>query len=162
METPLRRRYFAPSISAAKSPQKDFTRKKHYFMKNRMSKFFATRQSPFLSFEPTHRRIKVSLHQLINDLLANLQPHARNRNNVIHNGIPQDVIHNTIPQGLCFILEENTLASDIWNLLRNALRTRQNEPIHVLALIDDHHTTISVKNAAHQFAYSIPNSRLAR
>ncbi|HUB61380.1 MAG TPA: hypothetical protein VL978_11790 [Puia sp.] len=110
-------------------------------------------KSSFLPFEPTHRKIKVSLHQLINDLLANLQPLARNRNNVIHNGIPH---------GLCFIAEENTLASDIWNLLLNALRTRQNEPIHVLALVDDHHTTISVKNAAHQFAYCIPNTHLTR
>jgi hypothetical protein len=109
-------------------------------------------KSSFLSFEPTHRRIKVSLHQLINDLLANLQPLANNRNNVILNGVPQ---------GLCFIAEENVLASSLWDLLRSALRTRQNEPIHVLALIDDHHTTISIKNSAHNFALSISNTRLA-
>ena len=121
-------------------------------MKNRLSNLFASRKSSFLPFEPTHRRIKVSLYQLINDLLASLQPLAHNRNDVFHNGVPQ---------GLCFIAEENVLAYKLWNLLGNALRTRQNEPIHVLALVDDLHTTISVKNAAHHFAISIPNSRLA-
>lgn len=109
-------------------------------------------KSSFLSFEPTHRWIKVSLHHLIDDLLANLQPLTRNRNNVIHNGIPL---------GLCFIAKESSLACDIWNLLSNALRTRQNEPIQVCALIDDHHTTISIRNSAHHFALSLPNTRLA-
>ena len=109
-------------------------------------------RSSFLPFQPTNRRIKVSLHQLINDLLASLQPLTHNRTDVIHNGVPQ---------GLCFIAEENLLAYKLWNLLGNALRTRQNEPIHVLALVDDHQTTISVKNAAHNFAISIPNTRLA-
>jgi signal transduction histidine kinase len=122
-------------------------------MKNRLSDRFTSRKSSFLPFEPSRRRIKVSLHQLINDLLTSLQPVARNRNNVIHNGIPQ---------GLCFIAEENTLAYEIWNLLCNALQARQNEPIHVLALVDDHQTTISVRNAANHFAVSIPNHQLAR
>jgi signal transduction histidine kinase len=121
-------------------------------MKNRFSNLFATRKSSFLPFEPTNRPIKVSLYQLINDLLTSLQPLACNRNNVIQNGVPQ---------GLCFIAEENLLAYKLWNLLGNALRTRQNEAIHVLALVDDHHTTISVQNAAHNFAFSIPNTRLA-
>jgi hypothetical protein len=132
-------------------------------MKNRFSNFLASRKSSFLPFQPTNRRIKVSLHQLINDLLAGLQPLARNRNDVIHNdSIHNGIIHNGVPQGLCFIAEENLLAYKLWNLLTTALRTRQNEPILVLALVDDHQTTISVKNAAHNFAISIPNSRLAR
>jgi hypothetical protein len=116
-------------------------------MKNRFSNLFASRKSSFLPFQPSNRRIKVSLHQLINDLLAG------SRNGIIHNGVPQ---------GLCFIAQENLLAYKLWNLLGNALRTRQDEPIHVLALVDDHQTTISVKNAAHNFAISIPNTRLAR
>jgi len=118
-----------------------------------LSNLFASRKSSFLPFEPTHRRIKVSLHHLINDLLTGLQPLNRNRNNEIHNGVPK---------GLCFIAEENRLAYALWNLLTTALRTHQNEQIHVLALVDDHQTTISVKNAGHQFALSIPNTRLAR
>ena len=121
-------------------------------MKNRLSNLFASSKSSFLPFEPTHRRIKISLHQLINDLLANLQPLARNRNNVIYNGVPQ---------GLCFIAEENLLAFNLWELLQNALQTRQNERIHVLALVDDNHTTISIENAGKNFALSIPNTRLA-
>jgi hypothetical protein len=61
-------------------------------MKNRLSNLFSSRKSPFLAFEPTNRYIKASLHQLINDLLANLQPLARNHNNVLHNGVPQGAI----------------------------------------------------------------------
>ncbi|HET6252895.1 MAG TPA: hypothetical protein VFE32_02410 [Puia sp.] len=122
-------------------------------MKNRLSDLFASRKSSFLPFQPANRRIKVSLHQLINELLTNLQPLTRNRNSIIHNGVPQ---------GLCFIAEENLLAYRLWNLLGNALRTRQNEPIHVLALVDDHQTTISVKNAGHNYAIQLPNTLMAR
>jgi signal transduction histidine kinase len=121
-------------------------------MKNRLSKLFGSRKSSFLPFEPTNRRIKVSLHQLINDLLTSLQPLARSRNNVILNGVPQ---------GLCFIAEENMLAFKLWNLLGHALQSHHNERIHVFALVDDHQTTISVENAGQNYALSIPNTRLA-
>jgi signal transduction histidine kinase len=121
-------------------------------MKNRFSNLFATRKSSFLPFEPTHRRIKVSLHQLINDLLASLQPLAHSRNNIILNGVPQ---------GLCFIAEENILAFKIWNLLGHALQAQHNDRIHVFALVDDHQTTISVRNANQNFGLNIPNTRLA-
>jgi signal transduction histidine kinase len=128
----------------------DFTLK-FYFMKNRLSNLFASRKSSFLPFEPTNRYIKVSLHQLINDLLACLQPLARNRNNVVHNGVPL---------GLCFVAEENRLAFILWNLLDSALHARQNANIHVFALVDDHQTTISVKGDGANLAFSICNSRL--
>jgi len=105
----------------------------------------------FLPLEPTNRHIKISLHQLINDLLAGLQPLALNRNNVLHNGVPQ---------GLCFVAQENLLASNVWNLLCSALHTRQNANIHVLALVDDNKTTISVKGDDANLAFSICNSRL--
>lgn len=123
-------------------------------MKNRSTTLPAPRQSSFLPFEPTNRRIKVSLHQLINDLLASLQPLARNRNTVIHNGIPK---------GLCFIAEENILAYKIWDLLGSIVRKKYNESIHVHALVDDDHTTIAFKDATNriQLALSISNSRLA-
>jgi len=120
-------------------------------MKNRSSNHNSSGKSSFLPFEPTNRHIKVSLHQLINDLLASLQPLARNRNNVLHNGVPQ---------GLCFVAEENLLAYNLWNLLGSALHTRQNANIHVLALVDDHKTTIAVKGDGANLAFSICNSRL--
>jgi signal transduction histidine kinase len=110
-------------------------------------------KSSFLPFEPTNRRIKVSLHQLVNDLLASLQPLALNRNNVLHNGVPR---------GLCFVAEENLLAFNLWNLLGSALHARQNANIHVLALVDDHKTTISVKGEGANLAFSICNSLLTR
>ena len=122
-------------------------------MKNRLSNLFSSRKSSFLPFEPTNRPIKVSLHQLINDLLAGLQPLARNNNNVLHNGVPQ---------GLYFVAEENLLAFTLWNLLGNALYTRENAHIQVLALVDDHKTTIAVKGDDTNLAFSICNSRLTR
>jgi signal transduction histidine kinase len=120
-------------------------------MKNRLSNLFSSRKSSFLAFEPTNRKIKVSLHQLINDLLASLQPLAHNRNNVLHNGVPQ---------GLCFVAEENLLAFNLWKLLGSALHARQNTNIHVLALVDDHKTTIAVKGDGTNLAFSICNSLL--
>ena len=122
-------------------------------MKNHLSNLFSSRKSSFLPFEPTNRYIKVSLHQLMDDLLASLQPLARNRNNVVHNGIPQ---------GLCFVAEENRLAFILWNLLGSALYARQNANIHVFALVDDHKTTISVKGDGTNLAFSICNSHLTR
>jgi signal transduction histidine kinase len=121
------------------------------FMKNRLLNLFSSRKSSFLPFEPTNRHIKVSLHQLINDLFASLQPLARRHNNALHNGIPQ---------GLCFVAEENVLALNLWNLLGNALHTRQNANIHVLALVDDHKTTITVKGDSTNTTFSICNSRM--
>lgn len=122
-------------------------------MKNRLLSISTPRKkSSFLPFEPTSRRIKVSIHQLINDLLTNLQPLAQNRNNVIHNGVPQ---------GLCFVAEENFLAYRLWNLLGSALHARHNANIHVLALVDDHQTTISVRGVENPLAFTIPNTRLA-
>jgi signal transduction histidine kinase len=120
-------------------------------MKNRLSNLFSFRKSSFLPFQPTNRYIKVSLHQLINDLLTSLQPLALNHNNVLHNGVPQ---------GLYFVAEENLLAFNLWNLLGNALQARQNANIHVLALVDDHKTTIAVKGGSTNLAFSISNSRL--
>ena len=116
-----------------------------------------TRSIPFqpaarsIPFQPTARRIKVSLHQLINDLLTGLQPLARNRNNVLHNGVPR---------GLYFVAEENLLAFTLWNLLGNAVHDRQNETIHVITLVDDHKTTIAVKGDGTDLNFSICNSRL--
>lgn len=86
--------------------------------------------------------MKVSLHHLLNDLLASLQPLARKRNNVVHNGVPK---------GLCFIAEENHLAYVLWNLLGSIVQTKQNESIHVQALVDDDHTTIAFRDAGSWF-----------
>lgn len=104
-----------------------------------------------IPYQPTGRRIKVSLHQLINDLLTSLQPLARNRNNVLHNGVPR---------GLYFVAEENLLAFTLWNLLGNAVHDRQNANIHVITLVDDHKTTIAVKGDGTDLNFSICNSRL--
>ncbi|HLZ89144.1 MAG TPA: hypothetical protein VKQ52_17935 [Puia sp.] len=117
--------------------------------------FVASRPSkaPFLPFEPTASRIKVSLHQLINDLLTGLQPLAMKRNNVVLNGVPL---------GLCFVAEENLLAYALWNFLTGIITNKQNECIHVQTLVDDERTMICVREAgAYQVALSLSNHRMA-
>jgi hypothetical protein len=98
----------------------------------------AARKTPSLTFEPTTRRIKISLHQLINDLLTTLQPLARKRNNVVH---------NRVPQGLCFMAEENLLAYILWTLISSVINTNNNEAFQVNTLVDDDHTTICINDA---------------
>ncbi|MBS1601055.1 MAG: HAMP domain-containing histidine kinase [Bacteroidetes bacterium] len=95
-------------------------------------------KSPVVPFEPSSRRIKVSLHQLVNDLLASLQPLAMKRNNVVLNGIPE---------GLCFVAEENLMAYILWNMLNTVVSNKKNECIHVLTLVDDDRTMICVRDA---------------
>jgi hypothetical protein len=89
-------------------------------------------------FAPTQRQIKISLHQLINDLFAVLQPLALNRNNILHNGVPV---------GLCFIAEEHDLAQTLWQLISNVVLAKKNESIQVQTLVDDHHTLICINHA---------------
>jgi len=45
-------------------------------------------------YQPSASRIKVSLHQIVDDLLIGLDPLARKNNNVVI---------NSIPRGLCFV-----------------------------------------------------------
>src|ERR1700739_2625168 len=89
-------------------------------------------------YQPTADRIKVSLHQLVEDLLIGLDPLARKNNNVIINGIPR---------GLCFLAEENIMAYVLWNLLSTVVAEKTNECIHVYTLVDDQRTMICVNDA---------------
>lgn len=86
----------------------------------------------------TSKRIKVSLHQLTEDLLTSLRPLTEKNNNVILNGIPQ---------GLCFIAEENLLAYILWNLLNTVNNENKNSMIQVQTLVDDDRTMICVNDA---------------
>lgn len=104
------------------------------------------RRASFLTFEPTPRRIKVSMHQLIDELLSSLQPLMKRHNNVVLNGVPR---------GLCFIAEENLLAYVLWNLLGNIVHTRQNESIHIRALVDDDNTMIAIRHTGSWMTRSV-------
>ncbi|HEV2483221.1 MAG TPA: hypothetical protein VGS79_26330 [Puia sp.] len=90
------------------------------------------------TYQPAVNRIKVSLHQVVEDLLIGLDPLARKNNNVVINGIPR---------GLCFVAEENILAYVLWNLLSSVVAEKTNECIHVYALVDDQRTMICVNDA---------------
>lgn len=94
--------------------------------------------STLQTYQPAVNRIKVSLHQIVEDLLIGLDPLARKNNNVVINGIPR---------GLCFVAEENLLAYVLWNLLSTVVAEKRNECIHVYTLVDDQRTMICVNDA---------------
>jgi len=106
----------------------------------------SAQKTTVIPFEPSARRIKVSLHQLVNDLLASLQPLAMKRNNIVLNGVPQ---------GLCFIAEENVMAYVLWNIINTVVSNKKNECIHVQTLVDDDRTMICVKDAGNYLYRSL-------
>lgn len=109
-------------------------------MKNQAIFFGSSRNNtaPLQPYQPAASRIKVSLHQLVEELLTGLDPLARKNNNVVINGIPR---------GLCFVAEENIMAYVLWNLLSTVVTEKRNECIHVYALVDDQRTMICVNDA---------------
>lgn len=98
--------------------------------------------------------MKISLHQKINELLMRLQPLAMKKGNVILNGTPD---------GLAFVMEENKLASALWQLISGALNNRRNECIHIITLVADDSTMVCIKDGARgaDMLYRIPNTLMA-
>lgn len=108
-------------------------------MKSQATFYSSSRSTATLQpYQPSANRIKVSLHQLVEDLLIGLDPLARKNNNVVINGIPR---------GLCFVAEENVLAYVLWNLLSTVVTEKKNECIHIHTLVDDQRTMICVNDA---------------
>ncbi|HWB94474.1 MAG TPA: hypothetical protein VG605_21615 [Puia sp.] len=107
-------------------------------MKTQAIFYGAPRQTQLQPYQPSANRIKVSLHQLVDDLVTSLQPLAMKRNNVIVNGVPA---------GLSFIAEENVLAYVLWNMLTSVINEKKNECIHIQTLVDDDRTMICIKDA---------------
>jgi hypothetical protein len=97
-----------------------------------------TRQPSLFNFDPSRSRTKVSLHNLVDQLLVGLQPLAMRRDNVVVNGIPE---------GICFLAEENLLAYVLWNLVSAVINSKQNECIYVQTLVDDERTFVGVRDA---------------
>lgn len=96
------------------------------------------RKAQNMPFQPSFQKIKVSLHQMINDLLTGLQPLAMQNNNIVLNGVPM---------GVSMFAEENLLAYVLWNMIVSTLQGRSNECIHVHTLVDNRRTMICVKEA---------------
>jgi len=84
----------------------------------------------------------VSVHQLINKLMKDLQPLALKRSNIILNGIPGE---------LTMAVEENLLAYVLWNLINSAVNSAKNECIHIVALFTDDGPVIDIKNVGTYF-----------
>ena len=90
--------------------------------------------------------IRVSLHRLVNQLLADLQPQAMKRNNVILNGISQDLSIDT---------DENQLAYVLWNLINSAVISTRKECIHIVALERGDRMMICLKDVGSCFYRTI-------
>jgi hypothetical protein len=107
-------------------------------MKSQATFFASSRNTTLQPYQPSANRIKVSLYQIVDDLLIGLDPLARKNNNVVINGVPR---------GLCFVAEENILAYVLWNLFSSVVAEKKNECIHIHTLVDDHRTMICVNDA---------------
>lgn len=110
-------------------------------------------QTNFFPFRPTHsptpgltQKIAVqqdlslpgiSVHQLINRLMKELQPLAIKRRNVILNGIPGELTVAT---------DENRLALVLWNLIRSAVNSTKNECIHIVGNNNGSHISFSLSS----------------
>jgi len=128
-------------------------------MKNLLLPLFNFRKNPTVRNDQAAQRgssscTKISLHLLVNQMLARLQPLAMKRGNVILNGTPN---------GLSFVMEENKLVTALWQLISGALTSRKNECIHIITLVADDSTTVCVKNSVQSadMSFRIPNALLA-
>jgi hypothetical protein len=89
---------------------------------------------------------KISLHRMVNQLLAGLQPLALRRDSIILNGIPHD---------LTVMAEENTLAYVLGSLLDSAINSGRNECIHIVAFVAEDRTMICVKDVGTYYYHAI-------
>lgn len=117
------------------------------------TQFFAPRpalERPLASTGQTAARSanykKIPLHQMVNQLLASLQPLALRRGSLILNGIPRD---------LTVLAEENILAYVLGSLLNSAVSNRKNECIHIVAFVAQDRTMICVKDVGTYYYHAI-------
>lgn len=96
-------------------------------------------------------KTQVSIHHMVNQLLAGLQPLALRRDTIILNGIPKD---------LTVLAEEDILAYTLGSLLDNAVSSRRNECIHIVAIAAEDRTMIGVKDAGTYYYQAISTDRL--
>jgi hypothetical protein len=117
------------------------------------TQFFASRpalERPLAPIRQTTARSahykKIPLHQMVDQLLAALQPLTLRRDSIILNGIPHD---------LTVLAEENTLAYVLGSLLNSAINNGRNECIHIVAVVAEDRTMICVKDVGTYYYHAI-------
>ena len=88
----------------------------------------------------------ISVHQLVNQLMKELQPLAIKRSNVILNGISRE---------LMVAADENMLAFVLWNLISSAVNSTKNECIHIVGLCTEDGAMLHIKNVGAYFYQTI-------
>lgn len=80
---------------------------------------------------------RISVHQLVSQLITSLQPMAVRRNNVLLNDIPKE---------LSASVDQNMLAYVLTQLVNTAVANTENRCIHIEAIPDGNQTRIRVKD----------------
>ena len=89
---------------------------------------------------------KISLHNLVSELVQSLLPLTIKRYSLILNEIPRD---------LCVGADENMLAYVLWCLINGAIQSTQNECIHIEAITMDDRMMIRIKDVGTYFHHTI-------
>ena len=80
---------------------------------------------------------KISVHQIVSQLITSLQPFAVRRNNILLNDIPKELSING---------DQHTLAYVLSQLVNSAVNSTENQCIHIEAVVIDQHAVIRVKD----------------
>jgi signal transduction histidine kinase len=86
---------------------------------------------------PSPSEPKISVHQVVSQLITSLQPLAVKRNNILLNDIPRE---------LSVSADQNTLAYVLSQLVNSAVNSTENHCIHIEAVLTDDHMMIRVKD----------------
>jgi len=89
---------------------------------------------------------KVSLHELVSGLVQSLLPLTIRRQNLVLNEISRDLHVGA---------DENMLAYVLWNLIKGAILSTQNECIHIEAITVGDRLMILIKDVGTYFHHTI-------
>ena len=89
---------------------------------------------------------KISLHELVSELVQSLLPATVRRHNLVLNEIPRDLRVGA---------DENMLAYVLWSLINGAIHSTQNECIHIEAITVGARLVIRIKDVGAHFHHTI-------
>jgi len=116
--------------------------------------FFAASQAPPLQCLVAEKTVpvqavpcaKVSLHELVSELVQSLLPLTIRRHNLVLNEISRDLHVGA---------DENMLAYVLWSLINGAIQSNQNECIHIEAITMGDRLMILIKDVGTYFHHTI-------
>ncbi|MDO6429954.1 hypothetical protein Q4E93_05130 [Flavitalea sp. BT771] len=89
---------------------------------------------------------KISLHNLVSELVQSFLPLTVKRHNLVLNEVPRDLFVGA---------DENMLAYVLWNLMNGAIHSTQNECIHIEAIAMGDRMMIRIKDVGTYFHHAI-------